>query len=56
MKKFRICKIGCGYYVQKYGVVYLDGVLEHDWKNCARFDDLETAEEYLEWRQSSYDD
>lgn len=48
MDKYRIEKIGFGYYVQKYAVVNFDGILDHDWKDVARFDDEESAEKYIE--------
>lgn len=47
MLKYRIEKIGFSYYVQRYGVVNFDGVLDYDWKNCARFDDEESARKYI---------
>lgn len=47
MKKYRIQKIGFSYYVQQYGVINLDGILDHDWKDCARFDNEESAKEYI---------
>jgi hypothetical protein len=45
--KYRIEKIGFGYYVQEYCVVNFDGILDHDWKDVARFDDEERAREYI---------
>lgn len=45
--KYRINKVGFGYYVQKYGTVNYDGILDYDWKDCARFDDEESAIEYI---------
>lgn len=47
MQKYRIQKIGFGYYVQRYGIVNFDGILDYDWKDCARFDDEESAKEYI---------
>lgn len=47
MKKYRIQKVGCSYYVQRYGIVNLDGMLDYDWKDCISFDDEKKAEEYL---------
>lgn len=52
MQKYRIVKIGFGYYVQKYGLVYFDGVIDYDWKDCARFDNEESAKEYIKREES----
>lgn len=47
MKQYRIEKIGPGYYVQRYGLVMLDGCPDYMWKDIARFDDEESAREYI---------
>ena len=47
MDKYRIVQIGFSYYVQRYGVVNLDGILDYDWKDCVRFDNEESAKEYI---------
>ena len=46
--KYRLVKIGYGYYVQKYTVHNFDGILDYMWKDCARFDDEESAKKYLD--------
>jgi len=48
MPEYRIKKIGFSYYVQKYGIVNFDGILDYDWKDLARFDDEESAKTYIE--------
>lgn len=47
--KYRIVKIGFGYYVQRYTVHSFDGILDYMWKDCARFDDDESAKKYLDY-------
>ena len=47
--KYRIVKIGYGYYVQKYTVHSFDGILDYMWKDCARFDDEESAKKYFDY-------
>ena len=46
--KLRIKKIGFSYYVQRYGIVNYDGILDYDWKDEARFDDEESAQKYID--------
>ena len=48
MRKYRIEKIGFGYYVQRYGIVNYDGIMDYGWKDCARFDDEDSAKKYIE--------
>lgn len=45
--EYRVEKIGFGYYVQRLSVVNYDGILDHDWKDCARFDTEDEANEYI---------
>lgn len=45
--EYRVEKIGPGYYVQRLSVVNFDGILDRDWKDCARFDTEEEANEYI---------
>lgn len=47
MDKYRIEKIGCSYYVQHYSIVNFDGILDYDWKDCARFEDEKSAKDYI---------
>jgi hypothetical protein len=48
MTKYRIEKIGFGYYVQYYGIVNYDGILDYAWKDVRRFDTYEEAKKYIE--------
>lgn len=48
MSKYRIAKIGFSYYVQRYSIVNYDGILDYDWKDCARFDNEDDARKYIE--------
>lgn len=41
-------KVGYSFYVQRYGMVNYDGILDYDWKDLARFDDEESARAYAE--------
>lgn len=47
MRKYRIVKVGFSYYVQRYGIVNFDGILDYDWKDCAKFDNETDAEKYV---------
>lgn len=47
MTKYRVIKTGFSYYVQYYGIVNYDGILDYDWKDVARFDDEQCAMEYI---------
>lgn len=47
MGKYRIEKSVFGFYVQLYGLVNYDGILDYDWKDVKRFDDEESAKEYI---------
>lgn len=46
MNKYRVEKIGFGYYLQQYGAINYDGIPDYGWKDVARFDSEESAKEY----------
>lgn len=45
--EYRVEKIGFGYYVQRLSVVNYDGILDHDWKDCTRFNTEDETNEYI---------
>ena len=47
MEKYRVEKIGFGFYVQRFGLVMLDGCPDYMWKDVARFDTEEEAQNYI---------
>lgn len=40
MEKYRVIKIGYSYYIQRWGAVCLDGMMDHDWKDCFRLNNI----------------
>ena len=48
MNKYRIWNCGYSYIVQKWGLVMLDGCPDYMWKNIARFDTEEEAQNYID--------
>jgi hypothetical protein len=48
MDRYRIEKIGYSFFVQYYGIVNFDGILDYDWKNIAHFDSKQEAKIYIE--------
>ena len=48
MREYRVVKVGYSFYVQRYCVVNYHGILNFDWKTCARFNDEESARAYVE--------
>ena len=53
MRRYRVVKVGYSFYVQRYGMVNYDGILDYDWKDYARFDDEESAIAYMNMMDSS---
>lgn len=53
MSRYRIVRVGYSFYVQRYGMVNFDGILDYDWKDLARFDDEESAIAYMNMMDSS---
>lgn len=47
MRRYRVVKVGYSFYVQRYGMVNYDGILDYDWKDYARFDDEESARAFI---------
>ena len=53
MRRYRVVKVGYSFYVQRYGIVNYDGIRDYDWKDCARFDDEESAIAYMNMMDGS---
>ena len=53
MSRYRVVKVGYSFYVQRYGIVNYDGIRDYDWKDYARFDDEESALEFIERIESA---
>lgn len=47
MERYRIQKIGFGFYVQRYSKVMLDGIPDYIWKDLKRFDTKAEALSYI---------
>jgi hypothetical protein len=47
MSKYRIVKMGFSYFVEIYSMVNYDGIYDYGWKEIARFDTEEEAQDYI---------